>query len=141
MQNYLTQVWHQLMGRWDGPFAFRFLIQPLMASFFAIRAGLRDARDARPPFGWSILTDADRRRDLMKEGWKDIARLFGIAVLVDVIYELVEFRWIYAGQAVIVALTVAVPPYLLIRGPTNRIARWWKARHKAPKGGAPPTSK
>lgn len=141
MRDFLTQTWNELVGRWEGPFAFRFIIQPLMASLFAIRAGLRDARDGRPAFGWAVLTDADHRKDLMKDGWKNIARLFAIAVIVDLIYEVVALRSIHPGQATIVALTVAVPPYLLVRGPTNRIARSWKARHPSAKDDAPPTTK
>jgi hypothetical protein len=42
---------------------------------------------------------------------------------VDVVYQLVQLRWVYLGEALIVAQIVAVVPYVLIRGPVNRIAR------------------
>jgi len=41
----------------------------------------------------------------------------------DVIYQYLVFRWFYPGEAVIVAFVLAFVPYLLIRGPVNRIAR------------------
>jgi hypothetical protein len=31
----------------------------------------------------------------------------------------------YPGEAVIVAVALAFFPYLLLRGPIDRIARWW----------------
>jgi hypothetical protein len=33
------------------------------------------------------------------------------------------FRWFYPSQALLVALFLAVVPYLLLRGPANRITR------------------
>ena len=49
-----------------------------------------------------------------------------MAVLVDSVYEITVFRWIYPIQSLIVAATVAVPPYLLIRGPFNRLVVCWR---------------
>src|SRR3954451_5380247 len=49
-QEAIERGWNNLIGRWDGPMSFRFLIQPAMAILFAIRAGLRDARQGEPPF-------------------------------------------------------------------------------------------
>ena len=39
------------------------------------------------------------------------------------IYQFIEQRWVYPGEAVLVAIILAIVPYLLIRGPVNRIAR------------------
>lgn len=114
-----------LIGRWDGPLAFRIVIQPAMAAFLAIRAGLRDARAGRPAYGWTFTTDPSQRRDLLREGWKDVWRLFTAAVIVDLIYQSIELRAIYPGQALIVAAVLALPSYFLIRGLANRIARLW----------------
>ena len=125
MREMLVRIWEVLAGRWDGPFAFRFILQPMMAAVLGVRAGLRDARTGRPAFGWVIITDLTQRRDLLREGWKDVARLFVVAVLIDVIYEIIIFRRIYPVQPLIVAVCVALPPYLLIRGPVNRIAQRW----------------
>jgi len=41
----------------------------------------------------------------------------------DVIYQYLVYRWFYPGEALIVAFILAFVPYLLIRGPVDRIAR------------------
>ncbi len=43
----------------------------------------------------------------------------------DLIYQVIEFKTFYPGEAVIVALLLAFVPYLLLRGPCERVARWW----------------
>ena len=97
---------------------------PRWRRFSAIRAGLRDARDNRPPFlfGPSSQT-ADARHDLRRQGWKDVGKVFIVAIVLDLIYDLIVYRWVYPGQALIVAAVLAFVPYLLIRGPVTRIAR------------------
>ena len=125
MQELLTQTWDMLIGREHGPLAFRLVLQPLVGALLAIRAGMKDARAGRPPHGWAIATDPIHRRALLRESWHDVARLFIAAVIIDMIYEVTVFRWIYPGQALIVAMVLALPSYLLIRGPANRLARFW----------------
>ncbi len=95
----------------------------MVAAIFAIRAGLRDARENRPAYLWSIFTNPATRRDLLREGLADVGRVFVVAVILDLTYELFVYRWVYPGQALIVAAVLAFIPYLLIRGPVNRIAR------------------
>jgi hypothetical protein len=52
-----------------------------------------------------------------------VSKVFIFAVVLDVIYEFIVYRWVYPGQAVIVATVLAIIPYLLIRGPATRIMR------------------
>jgi hypothetical protein len=125
MDEFLSRMWDMLIGREHGPLTFRLIIQPMVAVLLAIRAGLRDARAGRPPHAWTIVTDPIHRRELLRESWHDVARLFVVAVIIDMVYELIVFRWIYPGQALIVATILAFPSYLLLRGPANRIARYW----------------
>lgn len=125
MYGLLTNGWDMLIGREHGPLAFRLVVQPMVGALLAIRAGVRDARAGRPPHGWAILTDPLRRNELLRESWHDVARLFMVSVIIDMIYEIIVFRWIYIGQALIVASILALPSYLLIRGPANRLARLW----------------
>ena len=110
-----------LIGRIDGPFTLRLLLQPSVAAIFAIRAGWRDARANRPPYLWSIVTNPSTRRDLMREGLTDVGKVFIVAVILDLAYEMTVYRWVYPGQALIVAAVLAFIPYLLIRGPVTRI--------------------
>jgi hypothetical protein len=48
MNEMLQRVWDNLIGRTSGPMNFRLIIQPAVAIFIAIRAGLNDAREGRP---------------------------------------------------------------------------------------------
>jgi hypothetical protein len=125
VEELLTRIWDMLIGREHGPLAFRIIVQPMVAAVLAIRAGLRDARAGRPAYGWTVTSDPVHRSELIRQGWKDVGKLFIAAVIIDLIYEIIVFRWIYPGQALIVATTLAVPPYFLIRGLANRLARGW----------------
>jgi hypothetical protein len=125
MEELLARIWEMLIGREHGPLAFRIIIQPMVATFLAIRAGLRDARAGRPAYGWTVATDPVHRRELIRQGWKDVRRLFTAVIIVDLIYEIIVYRWIYPGQAQIVAATLALPAYFLIRGLANRLTRRW----------------
>lgn len=124
IHEFIPRVWEMLIGRADGPLTMRLMLQPTMAAIFAIRAGLRDARESRPPyFFWSVFTNPGRRPELLRQVRKDVGKVFIIALVLDVIYELIVYRWIYPGQAVIVATILAIIPYLLIRGPVTRMMR------------------
>jgi hypothetical protein len=130
MRELLTRAWEDLVGRIDGPLAFRLILQPTAAAFLAIRAGLNDARSGHAAYGWAIVTDPIRRRDLLQHGFKEIAKVFVVAVIIDLAYEIIVFRAIYLGQSLIVAVAVALLPYIMIRGPINRIVRRWRLGHR-----------
>ena len=42
-------------GGSGGPLNFRLLIMPLVVTFFAVRAAMRDAREGQPPFFRTLL--------------------------------------------------------------------------------------
>ena len=124
MREFLNRMWEMLMGRGEGPLTFRLILQPTMAAILAIRAGLRDARAGQPAwFLWSLLTDPARRPELLAQVRKDVGKVFGLAVVLDVIYSLIVYRWIHPVQTIIVATVLAIVPYLLLRGPVTLIAR------------------
>jgi hypothetical protein len=102
---------------------FRLILQPMMAAFFAIHDGLRDAHEKKSAYFWSIVSNPSHRRDLLREGWKAISKVFILAFVLDVVYQYLAFRWFYPGEALMVAFGLAFIPYLLIRGPVNRVAR------------------
>jgi hypothetical protein len=123
MEETLTRVVNDVLGRLDGPLHFRFFLQPAMAIFFAIRDGLRDAREGRPAYFWSLFTEPSVRRDGLRSGWKSISKVFIIAAVLDVIYQIIVLRWFYPFETLVVAVLLALVPYLLVRGPVNRIKR------------------
>jgi len=130
----LQRVLENLIGRIHGPFAFRFVLQPLVAIVVGLRAGVKDARAGRPAYGYSLFFHRGHRREILREGFRDIVRIFIVAILMDVIYQVVVLRWIYPGEALIVASVLAFVPYVLIRGPMGRLAHRWyrKRRQKMP---------
>ena len=122
MDPIIARVAHNLAERVTGPMKFRLLLQPAMATFFAIRDGLRDARECKPPYFWGLFTDKRERESMVKNGWKSVGKVLILAIVLDVVYQLIEHRWtVYPGEAVLVAIILAIVPYLLIRGPVNRI--------------------
>lgn len=48
-----------LLGRIDGPMAIRLAVQPIIASAFALRDGVRDVRQHQPPYGLSLFETPD----------------------------------------------------------------------------------
>jgi hypothetical protein len=131
MEEWLARFVQDFSGRLTGPLHFRFLLQPVMASILAIRAGMQDARARKPPYFWAIFMEPGKRKQLMREGWQAIAKVFTIAVIMDVIYQLIALRWVYLLDTLVTAMLLAIVPYLFLRGPVNRIAQAWK-RHAEP---------
>ena len=123
MEEMLVRMWNGLVARVGGPMTFRVILQPTMATLLAVRAGLKDAREGRAPYLWTILTDPSQRAGLIREGWKACARVFFLAIIIDLIYQWIVQRWVYPGELIVVAIVLALVPYLLIRGPVNRVAR------------------
>src|SRR5215208_2832483 len=121
MRDMLLRALLNVTDRVGGVMTFRIILQPLMAALLAFRAGWKDAQTGRPPYFWTILTDPSQRADLLHEGWKSVARVFVLAIIMDVIYQLIVLKWVYPLELILVAILLAVVPYLLIRGPVNRI--------------------
>jgi hypothetical protein len=125
----LTRTWSDLLARVYGPFSFRFLLQPAMALIYAARDGIVDARQDRPAYFRTIFTSSGERWDLLREGGKAVARVIALGVVMDIVYQLLVFHRIHLLQLVVIVLTLAFVPYLIFRGPINRIARAWMTRH------------
>ena len=51
--------------------------------------------------------------------------VIGLGLVMDAIYQWRVLGTFYPGEAFIVVLLLAFFPYLLMRGPVDRIARWW----------------
>ncbi len=123
MEPVIARISDHLIARITGPMKFRLVLQPAMAIFLAVKAGLKDAREGKPPYFWGLFTDAGERRAMLTQGWKSVGKVFTLAVILDVVYQLIEERWVYPGEAVLVAILLAIIPYLLVRGPVNRLSR------------------
>jgi len=123
----MDDIWMRFienMGdRVNGPMKFRFILQPTMATVFAVIAGLKDAKAGRPPYFWSLVLYPESRADMLKDGWKSVGKVFVLALILDVIYQIIVLHFVYPGEAIITAFILAILPYLVIRGLTNRLAK------------------
>ena len=121
IEDVIARFWTNLADRIGGPMSFRLILQPLMAIALAVRAGVHDAQAGHPAYLWAILGDAHDRAELLREGWKAVARIFVLAVIIDVVYQVMVLRWVYPAEAATVAFLLACVPYVLVRGPVNRL--------------------
>ena len=123
IQEILTRFWEQLIAQPSGPLAFRLILQPLMAAILAVIDGLKDARSGRPPFLRTMLSDPSQRGAYLREGLKRVSRVIVFAFVMDAIYQYLVLHRFYPVEALVTVFVLAVLPYLLIRGPIERIAR------------------
>lgn len=107
---------------------FRLFLQPAMATIFAIRDGIRDARNREPAYFWSLFTEPRRRNYRIRAGWKAVCRICILAIAMDVIYQVIALHRIYPGEVLLVAAGLAIVPYLLLRGPINRMIQYFTRR-------------
>lgn len=126
MEDWLTRVWTDLLGRVTGPMTFRLVLQPTMALIFAIRDGMKDARANRPFYFRTIFHDPAQRGPLLREGFRAVGRVILLGIVMDVIYQLIVFGWVYPFEVELVVFILAFLPYLLLRGSVNRLARHWR---------------
>ncbi len=73
------------------------------------------------------------RRPPAREGFKATSRIIALGFALDAVYQFKTVGTFYLGEAVVVVFFLAFLPYLLVRGPADRIARWWLARKAASK--------
>jgi hypothetical protein len=123
----MEEIWQRFvenfLNRLDGPLHFRFILQPLMAILFATLDGIKDAKLGKPAYFWTVATRPEHRRELLKDGWKHFGKIFILAMILDVIYQIIVHHTVYPMETLFVAIVLAVVPYVLLRGPVNRIAR------------------
>jgi hypothetical protein len=120
MDDTISRVLDDLAGRLYGPLHFRFVLQPVMAVIFAIKDGRKDAREGKVPYFWSLFTEPGHRKELLRKGWKSVGKIFILAVVLEVVYQVWQLHTFYPGEALLVAFTLAIVPYVLLRGPVNR---------------------
>ena len=128
MGSFFSTFWTDFLDRFDGPLHFRLFVQPLMAILFAVRDGRRDAREGRGAYIWKLVNKPEQRRQLLESGVKSIGKIFALAFVLDVVYQFVEWHGLKPLQALLTATVLAAIPYVLLRGPINRIMRISRTR-------------
>ena len=123
----MEELWQRFVenfvNRLDGPLHFRFILQPTMATIFAVMSGIKDAKTGKTPFLWKFITQREYRWELIKDGWKHVSKLFILAVVLDIVYQWKVCDRFYPVETLLVAVTLAFVPYILLRGPVSRLVR------------------
>lgn len=123
MEDAIAHGWASFISRLDGPMHLRLIVQPAVATLLAMRAGVRDARAGDHPFLAGVVREPQRRRELLRQAWSEIGKVFVVAVVLDAIYQLRVHARIDLLELVVTATFLALVPYGLVRGPAARIAR------------------
>jgi len=124
----LSRGFEHLIARADGPLHFRLVVMPTVVTILAIRAHLRDIREGNPVVLGAFLTSPAERHRLFRSGLKDFGRVFVIACVLDATYQILVLKTFYPIQMMIVAVTCAIVPYFLVRGPILRTAHHLRRR-------------
>ena len=113
----------QMAARVSGPMKFRLVLQPAHGVVLRNprRAGGCQVGQAAVLLGPCVgLAD---RVGMLEGGWKDVGKVFILAIVLDVMYQLIVFRFVYPGEALVVAVILAILPYLILRGLVTRMFR------------------
>ena len=99
----------------------RFIMQPVAALFLAARDGYRDAVAGRAPYLHDIVCNPAGRSARLKEGFRALARVTIMSVVVDVAYQFVAMKAFRPIEMATVVMLLAFVPYFVARGPVRRI--------------------
>jgi hypothetical protein len=121
MLEMFTRGIENLAGRNSGPLHLRLFLQPLMATILAIRGGWADAWEGQPIFFWTIMREPKRTAAMFRNLWHIAGKVFLVAVVLDVIYQIIVLHWVYPIETLIVATVLALIPCMIVRGVGNRI--------------------
>jgi len=117
-------IFTRMAENWDervtGPLHLRLIIQPAVAALFAVLDGRKDAHLGHAPYAWLLFTAPGQRRDLIRDGWKSVGKVFLVAVAVDIAFQLFVLHVFYLGGALLVGFLLAILPYVALRGLATR---------------------
>jgi hypothetical protein len=124
------QFLEELPARFTGRGRLRFILQPTVAILLGVRGGLADARAGNPPYLLGLLSAGGRRRELLRSGMAAIHNLLAAGILLDLVFQLVLYRSVHPGAALVIGPILICAPYALSRAVTNRVARWSRGKGK-----------
>lgn len=118
------QFLEEMPRRFTGPGRFRFILQPAVAIILGVRGGMADARAGNPPYLFGLLFAKGRRRELLRSGAAAIRNLLAAGIIMDLAFQLVLYRSVHPGAALLVGPIFICGPYALSRAISNRMTRW-----------------
>ena len=112
----------ELPQRFTGPGRWRFVLQPMVAIFLGWRSGLSDARAGRATYLTRLFSRGSDRKELLRSGLADVRDLVAVAIVLDAVSQLLIYKQVHPGAALVVGPVLISIPYALARALTNRVA-------------------
>jgi hypothetical protein len=119
---FTRQFFLDLRARLSGPGRMRFIVQPAVAVLLGLRDGKRDSRTGRPPFLFGLVFHRVHTRALWGSAVASVRDLVAFAIILDVISQLLIFREVHPGAALLLGPILIAVPYSIARALANRIA-------------------
>jgi hypothetical protein len=117
------QFLEELPRRFTGSGRLRFILQPTVAIVLGIRGGLADAKAGNVPYLFGLILGAGRRRELLRSGVAAIRNLVALGIMMDIIFQLVLYRSVHPGAALVVGSILICLPYAVSRALTTRVTQ------------------
>ena len=117
------QFLEELPQRFTGPGRLRFILQPTVAIVLGIRGGLADAKAGNLPYLFGLILGAGRRRELLRSGVAAIRNLVALGIMMDIVFQLVLYRSVHPGAALVVGSILICLPYAVSRALTSRVTQ------------------
>lgn len=130
MDDFLRNILDRIDLKLDGPLNMRLIMQPLMALYFAVKSGINDYKTSNVPYLKNFFKDKSRRKIILEEIWRDVGKIFIIAVIIDLIFQLIVFQTVFMFGAISTAVVLAIMPYVIFRGLTGRILKLFNKKAK-----------
>jgi len=118
------RFFQDMVARLSGPGRLRFVLQPTVALILGARDGWKDARSGCPPFLWGLLFSGRHRSALVRSAFESVRDLVAIAILLDIISQILIFRNVHPGAALLLGPVLISTPYALSRALSNRIEKF-----------------
>lgn len=138
MEDLINTYLEAIGVRHSGPMSFRLILQPVMSLIYAVIAGVRDAKTGRHHFitqGLILGKTKRTRKELLQELWKDVGKVFILAAVMEIIFEIIEFKTVHPFVVIKVSFFLAILPYLIFRGTVARIVALFIKKKPDPDSG------
>jgi hypothetical protein len=123
-----ARIGETLRQRVGGLFSFRFILQPVMAAIMAMLDGYSDAKSDETPYLQRMVSAPREIKANLSDALYSTARIILLGLAMDTIYQIVVFDAFFPFEAAVMAILLAVLPYLILRGPFHRLIGWWLAK-------------
>ena len=128
----MEDVLLEWFARIDGQLGFRLLLQPLVAIVLGCRDGIRDWENADPHYFWELAKVLpEERRSLVTNGLLSMGKVTALAFGLDCLFQYLVTSTLSVAGALGIAIAMALAPYLLARGASNRWRTRLRGRHSS----------